>query len=195
VKPATYPYRAVKEEQKQEKEDYELLEWQPMQWQLEGDQEDQLRKITRYMFFHSSSTVSVRYYNYESREKEAIVLYEAKKKYFMASNHKKEITKDDSIAITKMSTKDKSFVTYLNRATNAAKNDFATELKCRKLIGEKRINDEYQELVEARQKQIESFFRDKNVLDRVSGKSEANTIPASGYSHIDFYYRGNQPPD
>jgi len=155
-----------------------------------------LRKISHYMFFHRNAIVYIKPESFEDKEKEMIMLFEAKKKYFLAINHRKgdTVSEDDSLLISKMSMKDQSFITYLNKATQAAKNDFATELKCKRLVGEKRIDELYHRLLFARKKQIENYFTDKNIVDRVKFTQTKSVIPTSGYSNVRFYYKGDKPP-
>jgi hypothetical protein len=98
VKPPTFPYRTSVEKQKEEKEEYVAFEWKPMQRELESDQKNQLKKISRYLFFHPSSSLTISPKYYESLEKEWILFYEAKKKYYLSQKDKKEseFSNDDS---------------------------------------------------------------------------------------------------
>jgi hypothetical protein len=195
IKPPTFPYRISKEKAKEEKEEFEVMEWRPMQGNLNDDQEKQLKKISRYMFFHPQSNLTIKPEYFEDKEKEMIVLFEAKKKYFAAERHFKisELSEEDSIEISKFSVKDSLFVRYLDRVANKDGLVFANELKCWILVGESKVNKEYEELVATRKKQIMDYFADKNTSERITFEKAVSTIPPSGFSHCIFRYRGEEP--
>jgi hypothetical protein len=197
VKPPTYPYRATKQSQKVEKEKYELMEWQPMQVKMNGDQKDQMRKISRYLFFHRNSKLVITPLYFQQLEKEYIMLYEAKKKYYLKEHNlaAENYTEDDSVEVSKLSAKDSAFVKYLDRATNASSLEFTVQGKCQRLVGKARVDKLYNSLLERRKKEILEFFSEKYVTDRVNFKKGTATFPAIGFSHYIFDYRGEQPEE
>lgn len=197
IKPPTFPYRVSKEKAKEEKEEFEVMEWRPMQGKLNDDQEDQLKKISRYLFFHPNSNLTIKPKYFEDKEKEMIVLFEAKKKYFAAERHFKisELSEEDSIEISKFSVKDSLFVRYLDRVANKGGLVFANELKCWILVGQSKVNKEYEELVAMRKKQIMDYFADKKTGDRITFEKAVSTIPPSGFSHCIFRYTGEEPEE
>lgn len=195
VKPPTFPVRAVKQSEKQEKEDFIMMEWKLTQSKMEDEQKDQLRKISFYLLFHPKAQVIITPRYYEEREKEMLVLYAAKKKYYEAINKKadSQITENDSIEISKMSIKDKSFIKYLDRMTNAAALDFTIQGKSVRLIGQGNVDHLYNQLIEERKNEILDFF-DK-VKDRVSFQPGISVVPATGFSNYIFNYKGEKPEE
>jgi hypothetical protein len=171
------------------------MEWNPMQTKMDEDQIDQLQKISRYMFFHPKSNLTITPTYFENLEKETILFYEAKKRFYLSLYQRKlsEFTSDDSIAVTQLSIKDSAFVHYLDGIVNKDGLEFTVQKKCRKLIGEGNVNKEYNELIASRKKQIMDYFEGKKVIDRVTFDRGESTISASGFSHYDFTYQGEQP--
>jgi hypothetical protein len=193
VKPPTFPVRAVIQSKEQEKEDLIMMEWKLTQSKMEDEQKDQLRKISFYLFFHPKAQVIITPYYYEEREKEMIVLYLAKRKYYEALNKKSDsqITEDDSVQISKMSIKDKSFIKYLDRVTNAANIDFTTQGKCLRLVGQGNVDLFYNKLIDERKNEILNYF--SKVKDRVTFLKGTDGVPATGFSNYIFNYKGEKP--
>lgn len=193
IKPPTFPYRQTAYSSKQAKEDYILMEWKPMQFKMNEDQEDQLQKISYYMFWHPQSKLIISPVYFTGLEKETILFYEAKKKYYAHEHHVNpdSLKINDSLEISKMSVKDKGFINYLNKATKASPLEFTVQEKCKRLIGQEEVNKIYGELLEQRKREIEDYFH--KTADRVSFKPAVSTIPASGFSHYIFNYKGTSP--
>jgi hypothetical protein len=194
IKPPTYPYRQTVYDEKKEKEDYVMLEWRPMQFKMNDDQRDQLDKISLYMFLHPQSKLTVAPFYFTDLEKETILFYEAKKKYYAHEHHinPDSLKINDSLEISKMSVKDKGFVNYLNKASKASPLQFTVQEKCKRLIGDSEVNKIYSQLIAQRKQEIQDYF--KRVADRVTFKPPVGEVPASGFSHFIFDYKGQQPP-
>lgn len=194
IKPPTFPYRSSVESAKEEKEDFILMEWKPMQVKLENDQKSQLKKISRYMFLHPDSKLDIEPKTFEDLEKEAILFYEAKKKYYLATAHIKPagFTESDSVTVLRMSIKDSLFVRYLDKHANADGLEFAVQRKCEKLVGAGKIEKEYKDLLAARRKEVSEFFNGKDENRVHMGKDES-VVPVNGFSHYKFSYKGEKP--
>src|SRR6185295_7492651 len=151
----------------------------------------------RYMFLHFKSHLIISPKYFEDLEKEAILLFEAKKKYYVSVHNLKlaGISEEYSIAIDRMSIKDSSFVHYLDRNANPSGMEYTVQGKCRNLIGQDKVNREYNEMLVARKKQVMDYFADKKVTDRVTFQHGVSTIPPSGFSHYIFTYTGEWPEE
>jgi hypothetical protein len=195
VKPPTFPYRATVQKEKKKKEDFVMLEWKPRQVKMDEDQTDQLKKISRYMFFHPKSYLTVSPKYFEDLEKEAILFFEAKKKYYTSLHNIKltAISEEDSLAIEMMSIKDSAFVHYLDRKANPSGIEFTVQGKCRNLIGQDKVNRKYNDIIVARKKEVMNFFTEKKVTDRVTFEHGASIISQTGFSHYIFSYEGDLP--
>jgi len=191
VKPPTFPYTITKHKAEKEKEEHEMMEWKPMQTQMSNDQEKQLKEISHFLKSNPQVHLTITPYFYEDQEKEIIVLYEAKKKYY-GSSHQLNATKlseDDSMAITNMSIKDSAFVNYLNHHADTIGIEFSVLGKCMKLIGQSKVDEKYNEMVASRKKNVMAFFADAKQANRVTYKHEVSIIPRSGFSHDNFQYQ------
>ncbi|MBA3647948.1 MAG: DUF748 domain-containing protein [Chitinophagales bacterium] len=195
LKPPAFPYTSSVEKQKKDKEDFIMMEWKPMQTALNDDQKGQLRKISRYMFFHPNSHLTISPKYFEEKEKEAMLFFESKKKFYAAQNNIKQaaLSIDDSVAITKLSIKDSSFVRYLDRLTNHSGLEFTVQGKCMKLIGAGVVNKKYAAILVNRKKTIMDFFDNKKTSDRITFNHGIITIPPSGFTNYIFQYKGDEP--
>lgn len=195
VKPPTFPFRVTVQKEKKKKEDFVMLEWKLRQETLDNDQQGQLKKISRYMFFHPKSQLTVSPKYFEDLEKESILFFEAKKKYYAAAHNLKlsGLSEEDSLAIDMMSIKDSSFVHYLDKHANPSGLEYTVQGKCRNLIGREVVNKKYNEMIVARKKEVMNYFTEKKVTDRVSFDHGVSSIPATGFSHYIFTYTGELP--
>jgi hypothetical protein len=195
IKPPFFPYTSVKLAQVKDDDDYLAMEWQLTQSKMSNEQSDQLKKISHYLSSHPNSQVTIVPHNFESEEKETLLINEAKKQFYSAQHHipLKSLTKDDSIAISKISIKDASFRRYIKVMTKDTM-DFTAQGKCLKLIGKAQVDNLYAKLLNERKNQIMSFFNDKNIANRVTFEKGVKEIPTTGFSHYLFYYKGDSPP-
>ena len=196
VKPPALPITSVKLAQTKDKEDYITMEWQLRQNAMTDKQRDQLKKIARYLSSHPDSKVTIEPHYFTNEEREMIVLFEAKKKFYALQHHiaVNQLTKDDSLTIARNSTKDTLFIRYLERTVKDSL-DFTTQSKCIAIIGRGRVDALYNDLITARKNQILSFFSDKNISNRVTFENGISEIPTSGFSHYVFYYKGEKPSE
>ena len=191
VKPPTLPYAVRVQNENINKEEHLMMEWQPMQSQLDHQQSRQLRKISLYLILnpHSHLTISPNYF--ESDEKETILLFEAKKNYYASGHHLNggKLSEDDSAAISSMSIKDDAFVQYLNEEADPNGTEFSVFGKCRMLIGQGYVNEKYNKMIALRKKGILAFFSNEQQSDRVTYKHAVSVVPPSGFSQDVFKYQ------
>ena len=140
------------------------------------------------------ATISITPLNYDNKEKEYILFYEAKKKYFFTTQKKDEATysKEDSIAVDKMSVKDSLFVHYLNKHNDDTML-FTIQDKCTVYIGSARINSGFNELTKARENSFILPFKNKAVEKRVKIHAGETNIPYNGFSFYKITYKGELP--
>jgi len=133
-------------------------------------------------------------HQYSVKEKEYILLFEAKKKYFLATGSKNEtyFSREDSEKVDKMSIKDAQFVSYLNKQT-ADSMLFTVQDKCNRLIGGAFIDTKYMQLNKEREKSFISYFKDKGVEKRVKIFAAESVIPYNGFSFFKIDYKGEYP--
>ena len=194
VKPATTPYRVEVKSIENEIEKTLTLKWKMRQSSLLPDQERFIKKITNFMKNSPEAFIAVYPMLYAEKEKEYILFFEAKKKYFLLSKGIKNqmISKEDSLKIDKMSVKDSVFVKYLNKRASKALM-FTVQDKCYNFVGLSHIIAKLKKLNQERRAAFLSGFQDKDVENRVKMYKEGNTIPFNGFSFYRIEYKGDYP--
>jgi hypothetical protein len=194
VKPATIPYRIKVKNTETEIEKSLTLKWEMRGSSLTELQEKFVEKMADFLVKNPDATITVSPQQYAVKEKEYIMFYEAKKKYFLASNHKnvQSFTTEDLEDVNKMSVKDLLFVKYLNFQTNDSML-FTIQDKCNRLIGETFINTKYNQLNKERKIAFISYFKAKNVDKRIRISADQNVIPYNGFSFYKISYIGVFP--
>ena len=131
---------------------------------------------------------------YALKEKEYIMFFEARKKFFLLSKDKNAqvLNKEDSLKVDKMSVKDSSFVRYLNKQVNDTML-FTIQEKCSKYIDSAIINIKFEQLNKEREEAFIMPFRKKAVENRVKIYTGENTIPYNGFSFYKIVYKGEFP--
>ena len=196
VKPATTPYRMEVKSVETEIEKSLTLKWAMRSSSLTRLQEKFIEKMVEFLVANPNAIISVSPLQYDTKEKEHIQFYEAKKRYFLASNHKddKSFTEKDSDNVEKMSVKDTQFVKYLNLHT-ADSMLFTLQDKCARLLGLKFVDNKYNRLSKDRQAAFIAYFKDKKVENRIKITASQNTIPYNGYSFYKIIYNAEFPDD
>ncbi|NTW45205.1 MAG: DUF748 domain-containing protein, partial [Anaerolineaceae bacterium] len=116
VKPATTPYRMEVKSIETEIEKSLTLKWELRGSSLSNQQQTFIKHMADFLIQNPTATILVTPYLFTVKEKEHILLFESKKKYFLATDNKSETTfnPDDAEKIEKMSIKNEAFVRYLN---------------------------------------------------------------------------------
>lgn len=194
VKPATTPYRMDVKNVENEIEKLLSLNWKMRQTQLSGSQEDFVNKISEFLKDNKDAYINVRPFTYSEKEKEYILLFEAKKKYFLAQ--KKEnasfMTEDDSLDIEKMASKDSSFIKYLDKAVKDS-TLFTLQEKCYRLIGSNIVTKIFSQQIKERKKNFMDYFVQNKTDNQVKFLANTNTVPFNGFSYFAISYPGTIP--
>lgn len=194
VKPATTPYRLKVKTVETEIEKSLSLKWDMRQTQLKPQQERFLRKMADFLNKNPSALITVNPQYYELKEKEMILFFEAKKKYYLATNNRasKDFGEADSIRVTKMSVKDSLFVRYLNKQISDSL-IFTIQGKCAQLIDSKKVEDKFQKLNKERERIFMSYLKEESVEKQVRISSGKSIIPYGGFSFYKIEYSGELP--
>jgi hypothetical protein len=190
IKPSAYPFVTIKSQLTEEPVNVDVLEWKLGQTKLDFEQKKLLRSISRYLFFHPSTSVSIVPRYYEIKEKETLLLFEAKRRFYISQTHinKKLLAEEDSTSIDRLSIKDPVFTKWLNNQTNVPM-VFTVQGKCLHLIGAAKLDELYKKLIERRKNGILEFLgylKDKN---RLTCSKVAGDIPACGFSQELIHYK------
>ena len=194
VKPGTTPYRMEVKKIENEIEKSLTLKWQMRQHILLRDQERFVNKIADFLKKNQEASLDVYPMYYTEKEKEYILLFEAKKKYFILTHGIKNqiISEKDSLAIDKMSSKDPSFVHFLDKRTYKTLL-FTIQDKCLDFIGLHVVNNKFNKLNQDRRTSFMSCFKDNGVAKRVKIYNGENTFPFNGFSFYKIVYKGDYP--
>jgi len=196
VKPATTAYRMEVKHTELEIEKSLTLKWEMRGSSLTKEQEKFIEHLADFLVKNPDASITVSPQQYTVKEKEYILLYEAKKKYFMTteSENDKYFSREDAETVDQMSIKEEKFVSYLNKHT-ADSMLFTTQDKCSRLMGVRTVEARYNELNKARETVFLAFFSDKNVEQRIKFSSGQNVIPYNGFSFYKMQYKGEFPGD
>ena len=193
-KPVTTPYRIRVKNIETEIENSLTLKWEFRQSISDNNQVKFMNNMAYFLSKNPKASIVVHPEIYEKKEKEDILLFDAKKKYFMAVNHKNkaEFNKNDSVTVCKMSIKDKPFNEYLNKHTNS-RLIFTTQGKSALLIGSNEINEQFKQLSVNRENVFKQPFIKKGVMKQVKFTDSESVLPFNGYSFYKIIYHGELP--
>jgi hypothetical protein len=196
VKPATTPYRMEVKSTETEIEKSLTLKWEMRSSSLTGQQERFAERMAKFLVENPAATITVSPQLYTEKEKESILLFEAKKKYFLANRSKTDtyFSREDAGNVDKMSIKDEKFVSYLNKQT-ADSMLFTVQDKCNRLLGGTLVETKYRQLNKERETAFLAYFKDKNVQNRINISAGQNVVPYNGYSFYKMHYKGEFPED
>jgi hypothetical protein len=194
VKPPTTPYRMQVKTLETNIEKSLTMTWESRQYQLHPRQGRFIAKIAYFLAKTPNATINVYPQQYSLKEKEYILFYEAKKKYFLVANNKNNNSYDesDSIAVEKMSVRDGGFVNYLNKQSKDPL-IFTIQGKCAEVIEAGLVDACYQHLNAEREKVFKDYFIERGVEKQVKFANGNSVIPYNGFSFYKIEYKGEFP--
>lgn len=195
VKPPTYPYRSYVKNQQVEVENHQIFRWGMHQTQLSKGQQNFMEKVASFLEKNPETQIYVAPIEYTIKEKEHLLYYEAKKKYYLHALNKKaaEYAEEDSLEVEKMSVKDTMFLRTLDRQVSGADSMFTLMEKCMNYLDTVILNTRLDKLSTARKKSFMDSFVDEGVAKRVKFSAEKSDIPRTGFSHYRISYDGDIP--
>lgn len=196
IKPPYFPYIEHTKKVENTVEKTLAIKWELRRYDLVEDQEKHLQDIADFMERYPQAQIQITSTEYRSKEKEYILLYEAKKKYYLDTRHRApaSFSMADSILVDQMSVKDSGFVHYLT-AQPGVELLYSVQEKAAHLLGAELIDHHYDQLSRARRDRFLSFFRANGTQDRVRFASARDIIPFDGYSVYKIEYFGKTPPE
>lgn len=195
VKPPTSPYRAYVKSLQNEVEKYQIFRWEMHQYSVNNQEQHFLRKLADFLHSNPEAKVYVQPVIYKAKEKEHMLLYEAKKKFYMHSCGKNEtaFTEKDSMAIEKMSVKDSLFIRALDASVDSSALLFTVQEKCMRYVDTNMVNNHVAHLEDMRRKTFLSPFKDEGVIKRIVFAPEKADYPRGGFSYYKISYDGDIP--
>lgn len=194
VKPATTPYRFQVKNIENEIEKSLALKWGLRKSLLRPNQIKFIEKMADFLAKNPEASIDVYPHQYSIKEKEYILFFEAKKKYFLLIHKKSEQTfnEEDLEKVEKMSVKNPQFVSYLN---NLLKDSmlFTIQEKCTRFVHPVIVNTKYKQLNEDRVKAFAFYFKEKDIEKRTRIHKNKSVIPKNGFSFYKLVYKGELP--
>lgn len=196
VKPVTTPYRMQVKEVETEIEKLLTLKWKMRSSELSDKQQKFIEKIARFLYSNPGAGIEVNPEYYSLKEKEYILFFEAKKKYFLQKNKSQAsvLNESDSLTVEKLSVRDQGFLLYLNRKVKN-KMLFTIQDKCELIVDNSLVNDKLKMINEERKNKFLSFFDKNDIGKRVKINKAESGIPFNGFSNYKIAYKGELPKD
>lgn len=194
VKPVTTPYRMEVKYVERKIEKSMTLKWDMQKSNLIKTQERFISKIIDFLKDNKEAIIRVTPKNYSIKEKEFVLLHEAKKKYYLNTKGKTEsnFSSDDSVEVAKMSIKDANFLKYLDSQVKD-KLLFSVQQKAAVMIKPELVDARYNALNKARITKFLSYFEEEKVQNQVKINKNVSEIPFNGFSYYDIEFKGEIP--
>jgi Domain of Unknown Function (DUF748) len=194
VKPPTTPYRVEVKNVEREIEKSLSLKWEMRGTSLTRLQNKFVERMADFLSENKEASIEVSPQHFAVKEKEYILFFEAKKKYYLAVNNidAKSYCEQDSLKIDKMSVKDSAFVRYVNKQINETML-FTIQEKCSRLIGEEIVNSKFEQLKKNRENIFLAYFKKEEVENRIKISEGEKIIPYNGFSFYKITYKGEFP--
>jgi hypothetical protein len=196
VKPIATPYIIDVRTTETEIEKSLTLKWQLRNSSLSHHQEKFIKKIASFLAENPEASITVHPQHYTLKEKEYILFFEAKKKYFLLVNakNKQSFSKADSEYVNKMSVKDSFFVHYLNKQIKDPM-VFTIQEKCSRFVDSTIVNFKFNQLNTERANVFMSCFKEMKVEKQIKIAAGQSIVPYNGFSFYKIDYKGNFPED
>ncbi len=192
IKPPTTMYGIHVKEAEGEIEKSLTLKWELGDYSLADKQKRFIRGMAGFLKDSPAASLSVEPLCYTEKEKEQLLFFEAKKKYFLLNHQQSVLSAKDLLSIEQMSIKDSLFVRYLNKQVGAVMM-YTIQQKCSALVGTYKINSRLNQLMKDRQELFSSYFIANGTYDRVHIKPGGTGIPYNGFSYYRINYIGDIP--
>jgi len=189
VKPPTTPYRMEVKRVEKEIEKSLSVKWEMNQRSLTDHQRKFVKHIAEFLKDHPSTSLVVHPIEYETKEKEHILLYETKKKYYLISHHKHErdFTEKDSLDVCRMSAKDDSLIQYISKNLSDTVM-FTLQEKCVNFVGNAVVNKSFTKLMNERNASFHNLFVENGTQGQVKMNASKSNIPYNGFSYFELDY-------
>jgi len=194
MKPVTTPYRMEVRTLERELEKSFSLKWPMGEVTIKKSQEKFIEKLVDYLKDHPDEKVTIVPEIFTVKEKEFILMYEAKKKYYIATRGKKAVSFNDrdSVNVVRMSIKDPEFVEYMDKQVDDSML-FTAQHKAASWIKESEVDSKFKRLADDREKAFRAAFIKNKVEKQVIMKKPENTVPFDGFSLFSISFNGELP--
>ncbi len=191
TKPFTSPYRTEVKQIEIRIEKSLSIKWEINDAELFRRQSRFLDQLGQFLKSNPETKITVKPLFYYEKEKEHLIYYEAKKRFYRTT-HPGKFTEDDSTKVTKMSVKDSMFIRYLNKATGA-KELFTVQDKCENLLGAQFVKSKLNALDASRKATFLSSLGSDLSSKQVVFLKPENVLPFNGFSAYEIDYKNEMP--
>jgi hypothetical protein len=196
IKPPTISHGLEVKSVEKQIEELLTVAWRVHQFTLEPEQRRFLGKMARFLEKNPNASIEIYPRQYTSKEKEHILYFEARKKYYLLKNNKSEneFNERDSINIERMSVKELGpfFTKDLTKITRDTTLLTIVD-KCHHFLGSNIVEIKYDQLIKIREDELRSIFSDTLISARVKFHRNKSTIPYDGFSCHEIKYNGEIP--
>ncbi len=194
VKPVRTNYRVHVKHVESEIEKSLSLKWPMRKSTLLDSQEKFIEKMSEFLKENPEASIDIYPQQFEAKEKEYILLFEARKRYYIHEFNKTPQTfnEEDSAEVEKMSVKDKAFEYYIH-ANIKDSLKFTIQEKCAQLISKEEVNRKYAQLLQQRKIKFLNFFTGLDVNKQIHFHASKDVIPFNGFSFFKISYSGELP--
>jgi hypothetical protein len=194
VKPPATPYRLQVRNVKETIEKTLSVKWEMRRARVEDGQDKFLEDIAEFLEDNPEANLVVQPIFHAEKEKENLLLFEAKKKYFIESGKIEgpKLKDKDSMEVENMPVREKEFVKYLDNTINNPEL-LTLQEKCVRFIGWDLVNKRYEELIEMRRTAFLDYFKDNDTDRRIEILDVKNQVPVNWFSYFQIDYKGDMP--
>jgi hypothetical protein len=198
VKPPTLPFGLEVKTADNAIESSVAVNFKMGQATLERHQLHFISNIARFLNANKEASIDVYPENYAAKEREQILFYETRKKYYLQVHRKTpgELQRSDFEAINKIELKKIRW--YLVKDLTTITRDttmFTIQDRCLHFLGNSAVEKSYLKLVEERANLLSSAFTEKGVAEQVTIHASTAVVPHSGFSSFRIQYNGGVPND
>jgi hypothetical protein len=194
VKPPATPYRLQVRNVEETIEKTLSVKWKMRRARVEDGQDEFLEKIAEFLEDNPGASLVVQPISHAEKEKENLLLFEAKKKYFIETGKIEgpKLKNKDSMEVDNMSIRDKDFIRYLDKSLKNSEL-LTLQEKCARFIGWDLVNKRYEELLKMRRNAFLDYFKDNETDKQVEVLEVKNQIPVNWFSYYKIDYKGEIP--
>jgi hypothetical protein len=194
IKPATTPYRMIIRNAETKIEKSLSLKWKMRNSSVLPYQEIFIEDIADFLIQNPDARITIQPKHYSIKEAEKILLFEAKKQYYMLTHgiNNENLSRSDSERVEKLYIKDSLFVQFLNHRSKNT-NYHTIQGKCSSIISSEVVNTRLKRLYSERENSFLLYFKNKGVEKQVSFKKGVDVIPYNGFSFYEIRYNGQYP--
>jgi hypothetical protein len=192
IKPATTSYGAQVNRVENLIERSVALKWAMRDSSIPPEQKKFIRNIADHLAKNPTETITVYPCHFTRKEKEYILDFETRKKFFLQTRVDQSFNADDLEEVDNLAMRGGQFSDYLNRAVPQPLL-FTIQDKCALLIDSMLVNVRFSELNAERRNSFLSYFKERNVQDQVVFAAEADVIPFDGFSFYKIEYSDAVP--